>query len=451
MQDALSAGLSSDETPLAEGGVGALAYGQAVGVYLAFAVDKSANRNNTLCPWMPDVQCPGHLYSRQAIPMLWNYAEANIFGPSGSFESMYKNVIAGLISTYYSKKFYGQSKQFDAQSDCRLRNIVISSDPPYYDNIGYADLSDFFYVWLRRSLRKTYPQLFRTMLVPKAEELVATPYRFDGSKAKARDFFEDGMFKTCCQLYQYARKEVPVTIYYAYKQSESDEGENDSQTASTGWETMLSAIIQAGFAITGTWPMRTERGNRTNAMDTNALASSIVLVCRKRLENAPSITRRNFLAELKRELRDALAKLKSSNIAPVDMAQAAIGPGMGVYSLHAVRLQPYEVRRGRRAGPSQEHFCGKAGVHGPRLCRKRRRSSAGTHRTTGTQSLAPYGGSLSLDGHAVPYSKHGYWRHRSMRPACGRIFRLCRACPRPRLPPLLPCRAQRLERRSLCL
>ena len=335
MQDALSAGLSSDETPLAEGGVGALAYGQAVGVYLAFAVDKSANRNNTLCPWMPDVQCPGHLYSRQAIPMLWNYAEANIFGPSGSFESMYKNVIAGLISTYYSKKFYGQSKQFDAQSDCRLRNIVISSDPPYYDNIGYADLSDFFYVWLRRSLRKTYPQLFRTMLVPKAEELVATPYRFDGSKAKARDFFEDGMFKTCCQLYQYARKEVPVTIYYAYKQSESDEGENDSQTASTGWETMLSAIIQAGFAITGTWPMRTERGNRTNAMDTNALASSIVLVCRKRLENAPSITRRNFLAELKRELRDALAKLKSSNIAPVDMAQAAIGPGMGVYSRYA--------------------------------------------------------------------------------------------------------------------
>lgn len=335
MQDALSTGLSSDETPLAEGGLGALAYGQAVGVYLAFAVDKSANRNNTLCPWMPDVQCPGHLYSRQAIPMLWNYAEANIFGPSGSFESMYKNVIAGLISTYYSKKFYGQSKQFDAQSNCRLRNIVISSDPPYYDNIGYADLSDFFYVWLRRSLRKTYPQLFRTMLVPKAEELVATPYRFDGSKAKARDFFEDGMFKTCCQLYQYARKEVPVTIYYAYKQNESDEGENDSQTASTGWETMLSAIIQAGFAITGTWPMRTERGNRTNAMDTNALASSIVLVCRKRLENAPSITRRNFLAELKRELRDALAKLKSSNIAPVDMAQAAIGPGMGVYSRYA--------------------------------------------------------------------------------------------------------------------
>ncbi len=186
------------------------------------------------------------------------------------------------------------------------------------------------------------------MLVPKTEELVATPYRFEGSKEKAREFFEDGMFKTCCQLYKYSREDVPVTIYYAYKQSDSDESQNDSQTASTGWETMLSAIIQAGFSITGTWPLRTEQAYRSVSMNTNALASSIVLVCRKRPEDAPSCTRRSFIAELKRELRTALKKLQSSNIAPVDMAQAAIGPGMGVYSRYSRVLEadgsPMNVR-----------------------------------------------------------------------------------------------------------
>ena len=337
-QDALASGMQDDGRGLDEGGCGATAYGQAVGVYLAFAVDKSANRNNTLCPWMPDVQCPGHLYSRQAIPMLWNYAEANIFGPSGSFESMYKNVIAGLISTDYSNILYGEARQFDAQSNCGLCSLVISSDPPYYDNIGYADLSDFFYIWMRRSLKNTYPQLFRTMLVPKEEELVATPYRFEGSKEKARDFFESGMVQACRQFYRYAREDVPVTIYYAYKQSDSDEGNNTSQ-ASTGWETMLSAIIKAGFAITGTWPMRTERSNRSNALETNALASSIVLVCRKRPEESASCSRRSFIAELKRELRTALKNLQNSNIAPVDMAQATIGPGMSVYSRYAKVLE----------------------------------------------------------------------------------------------------------------
>ena len=202
---------------------------------------------------------------------------------------------------------------------------MVSSDPPYYDNIGYADLSDFFYVWMRQSLKDTYPKLFRTMLVPKAEELVATPYRFEGSTEKARDFFEDGMLHTCQQIYQYAREDIPVTIYYAYKQSDTDE---DSKTASTGWETMLSAIIRAGFAITGTWPMRTEMANRSIASGTNALASSIVLVCRKRGRCTPDHPP-GLIAELKRELRPALQKLQRSNIAPVDLAQSAIGPAWG--------------------------------------------------------------------------------------------------------------------------
>lgn len=330
MQDALSAGLSNDETPLAEGGAGALAYGQAVGVYLTFVIDRQANYSSTINTWGGDFIV--QTFGRQAIPMIWDYAETNIFShSSGCFDNMLEWVIKSILTLPTNGKCV--ANQNDAQTDCGLRNIVISSDPPYYDNIGYADLSDYFYIWMRRSLKNTYLQLFRTMLVPKAEELVATPYRFDGNKAKARYFFEDGMFKTCCQLYRYARKDVPVTIYYAYKQSEIDQGDATSQ-ASTGWETMLSAIIKAGFTITGTWPLHTERETGFKA-SVNALASSIVLVCRKRPENAPSITRRNFLAELKRELRVAIKKLQSSNIAPVDMAQAAIGPGMGVYSRYA--------------------------------------------------------------------------------------------------------------------
>lgn len=243
----------------------------------------------------------------------------------------------------------GYVKQFDAQSDNGLRDIMVSTDPPYYDNIGYADLSDFFYVWMRESLKSTFPKLFRTMLVPKAEELIATPYRHDGDIEKARDFFEEGMFKTCCQIYTYAREEIPVTIYYAFKQSESESDEEvGNKTASTGWETMLSAIIKAGFSITGTWPMRTECVSRSVSQGTNALASSIVLVCRKRAETAGSCTRREFINALHREMRPALEKLQSANIAPVDLAQSAIGPGIGVFSRYKSVLEsdgkPMSVR-----------------------------------------------------------------------------------------------------------
>ena len=205
---------------------------------------------------------------------------------------------------------------------------MVSTDPPYYDNIGYADLSDFFYVWLRQSLRDTYPELFSTMLVPKAEELIATPYRHDGSAEAAKDFFEDGMLSACKQMYLYAREDIPVTIYYAYKQSDSDA----DGTSSSGWETMLNAVVNAGFSITGTWPVRTEMATRQISQGTNALASSIVLVCRKRPADAPQATRRNLINLLRRELRPALKQLQDSNIAPVDLAQSAIGPGMGVFS-----------------------------------------------------------------------------------------------------------------------
>ena len=336
--DAVAAGLANDHIALSEGGTGARAYGEAVGVYLAFVIDKMTDYHSSICSWHNSGEKMRNTFGRQAIPMVWDYAEANPFcTSSGSYENMLDwvfNCVDNLPATNF-----GIVKQFDAQSDYGLRNIMVSTDPPYYDNIGYADLSDFFYIWMRQALKQTYPNLFRTMLVPKAEELVAIPYRFDGSVEKARDFFEDGMLHTCQQIYQYAREDIPVTIYYAYRQSDTDNGESETKTASTGWETMLSAVIQAGFAITGTWPMRTEMSNRSIASGTNALASSIVLVCRKRSEDAPMVTRRSFIAELKRELRPALQKLQRSNIAPVDLAQSAIGPGMGVYSKYSQVLE----------------------------------------------------------------------------------------------------------------
>ena len=325
--DAAAAGMKNDHLPLRNGGDGARAYGEAVGVYLAFVISKLADRGSTICGWDSSREGLRNTFGRQAIPMTWDYAEGNPFSnSSGCFDNMIEWVTK-CISEFPAATL-AEVSQADAQSDCGLRNIMISTDPPYYDNIGYADLSDFFYVWMRQSLKDTYPELFSTMLVPKVEELIATPYRHDGNVEKAKRFFEDGMLSACEQMYRYAREDVPVTIYYAYKQSDSD----DRGTASSGWETMLGAIVNAGFAITGTWPMRTEMAARQISQGTNALASSIVLVCRKRPEDAPQTTRRSLIAALRRELRPALQKLQSSNIAPVDLAQSAIGPGMGVFS-----------------------------------------------------------------------------------------------------------------------
>lgn len=331
--DAVAAGLPDDGIGLDDDGIGARAYGEAIGVYLANLVDQLANHNSSICSWHARNTQLRNVFSRQAIPMTWDYAESNPFcNSSGCFDNLFIRMTEAFqgLPSIVSKP--GIARQFDAQSDNGMRGILVSTDPPYYDNIGYADLSDFFYVWLRQSLRRTYPKLFSTMLVPKHEELVATPYREDRGKEGARTFFEEGMFHTFKQVYEYARQDVPVTIYYAFKQSETETSNDVESTASTGWETMLSAIIRAGFSITGTWPMRTEMASRMIASGTNALASSIVLVCRKRPEDAPMGTRRDFVMALKRELHTALDELRSSNIAPVDLAQSAIGPGIGVYS-----------------------------------------------------------------------------------------------------------------------
>ena len=341
----MAAGMYNDHIALSDGGTGARAYGEAVGVYLAFAVDRLADFGSSVVRWSVSNEKAMNTFARQAVPMVWDFVEVNPLGNSvGSFTTIV-SYISKCVVTIPNAVHDGFARQHDAQSDNGLRDIMISTDPPYYDNIGYADLSDYFYVWMRQALKETYPKLFRTMLVPKTEELVATPYRFEGSVEKARDFFEDGMFNTCCRLYQYVRDDIPVTIYYAFKQSE--QGEDDS-TASTGWETMLSAIIRSGFAITGTWPMRTEQTYRAVGMGTNALASSIVLVCRKRSETAGNCTRREFINALHREMRPALEKLQSANIAPVDLAQSAIGPGIGVFSRYKSVLEsdgkPMSVR-----------------------------------------------------------------------------------------------------------
>ncbi|MGB4856440.1 MAG: DUF1156 domain-containing protein, partial [Candidatus Dechloromonas phosphoritropha] len=345
-RDALAAGLPDDNQPLAKFGAGATAYAEAVGVYLAFAISKLADRGSTICTWFTERDSTRNTFARQSIPMTWDFAEPNmLLSGTGSFRGAVEwtaESIDGVASGYGSD--LGTSRQLDATTQSISEGKVVSTDPPYYDNIGYADLSDFFYVWLRRSLRPVFPELFTTMAVPKAEELVATPYRH-GSKQKAETFFLDGMTQAMHRLAEQAHPAFPVTIYYAFKQAESDGGDG---TTNTGWDTFLAAVIEAGFAISGTWPMRTELSNRMIGSGTNALASSIVLVCRPRSASAPTATRRDFLAALKAELPAALAHLQAGNIAPVDLAQAAIGPGMAVYTRYAKVLdaegQPLSVR-----------------------------------------------------------------------------------------------------------
>ncbi|WP_316390701.1 DUF1156 domain-containing protein [Citrobacter farmeri] len=342
-EDALSVGMADDGVGLDAGGTGATAYAQAVGVYLSFLIGQVANHGSTICGWNhPNTQMRS-VFSRQAIPMTWDYAEANVFSDSsGSFNNLFDRQIKGFEAL--NNTTFGSVLQADAQTQSVSTNKVISTDPPYYDNIGYADLSDFFYVWLRKSLRPIFPGLYATMAVPKAEELVATPYRH-GSKEGAEAFFLDGMGKAIHQLAEQAHPAFPVTIYYAFKQSET----KMDGTSSAGWETFLQAVIDAGFTINGTWPVRTEKEGRAIGNGANALASSVVLVCNKRAANADSISRRQFIRELNRVLPEALDEMtqgsidalgiSQSAVAPVDLSQAIIGPGMGIFSKYSAVLE----------------------------------------------------------------------------------------------------------------
>jgi putative DNA methylase len=326
-------------------------YASAIATYLAFAVDKMCDTNTTLCTWQVDPPRLRATFGRQALPMSWDFTEANIFADAaGDFQrcvGSLSEVLDGL-----SAKNRGTVSQIDATAVVGPgRPALFSTDPPYYDNIGYADLSDFFYVWMRRNLAAIYPEVFGTLLVPKKQELIADPYRFEASRSAAQAFFEEGFGKAFGRIRTAQNAEFPLTVYYAFKQSESDAETEDRDTAghaSTGWETMLEGLLLAGFQVTGTWPLRSELSTRNVGRGTNALASSIVLACRPRPDSAPITTRKDFLASLKRELPNALRNLQKGNIAPVDLAQAAIGPGMAVFSRYRRVLEtdgsPMKVR-----------------------------------------------------------------------------------------------------------
>ena len=346
LADAQRARFPVDGISLNDGGTGANAYADAVATYLAIALDRLADRNSAICSWDVSRDSTRNTFARQAIPMTWDFAEANPFSEStGNFQGTIDWVAQVVVaSPSYAP---GEAEQRDATTAINgVAHPLISTDPPYYDNISYADLSDFFYVWLRRSLHAVYPDLFRTMLVPKVQELIATPYRFEGNKSKAQEFFETGLGQAFERMRPLQHPDYPLTVYYAFKQAESeaeeDEGGEASSNgniikaiASTGWETMLEGLIRAGFTITGTWPMRTEMLNRSTGLGTNALASSIVMVCRPRLVEAQVASRRQFLNALRAELPTALKNLQRGSVAPVDLAQASIGPGMAIYSRYS--------------------------------------------------------------------------------------------------------------------
>lgn len=322
--DALVAGMPQGET-LENGGSGAIAYGDAIAVYLALAIGRTTDYGNALNSWSSTRETIRNLFSRQAIPMVWDYAESNPFSSStGNFLGQ----VEWVSKAVQNAPTLNEGSVVQANAATRdYQGFIISTDPPYYDNIGYADLSDFFYVWLRRSLVRILPNTLNTILTPKADELVADSSRH-GSKIAAETFFVDGFNSVFTRIREQADHSAPITIYYAYKQQEED----SSGTSSTGWHTLLSGLIESGWEITATWPVRSELANRMIGNGTNVLASSIVLACRPRSENAEATTRRGFLAALKLELPNALRELMQGAIAPVDLAQAAIGPGISVFS-----------------------------------------------------------------------------------------------------------------------
>lgn len=332
LRDAIMAGLPDDPQRLECGGSGASAYADAISVYLSFGISRLSNRLATICMWNQTGEKIEQVFARQAIPMTWDFAEANVFSKStGGWEGSLGWIPKVLELFPVTTK--GTVTQENALYQKNLFEKIVSTDPPYYDNICYADLSDFFYVWLRRSLKQIYPSLFATMAVPKDEELIAAPY-CHGSKEKADLFFLNGMTEAMRRLAEQTHPAFPVTIYYAFKQSETKGGD----TSSTGWEAFLEAVLKAGFTVTGTWPMRTERdqGLKTGS---NVLASSIILVCRRRDPDSPTASRKDFLRDLKLIIPDALDEMTTGAIAPVDLAQAAIGPGIGAFSQYSAILE----------------------------------------------------------------------------------------------------------------
>ena len=337
-RDATAAGFAPDGLPLEDGGAGARAYSEAVATYLALVVSKCADYWSSICTWQAQVEALSNTFSRQAVPMVWDFAEANPFsGRTGSWQSRLELVakaVARLVPTGKASVV-----QRDARSVRYQPDAAICTDPPYYDNIGYADLSDFFHCWLRPLLKDVHPNLFRGLAAPKSDELVATPFRH-GGKVGAEKFFLDGMWEAIASMARNTDKEFPTTIFYAFKQKEVErEG-----VSSTGWATFLEAVIRAGFTVVRTWPVRTEKSSRTRAIGSSALASSVVLVCRRRISASDAVGRAEFVAALKREIPSAITSMTEAGIAPADLPQSAIGPGIGIYSRFSAVLESDDSR-----------------------------------------------------------------------------------------------------------
>jgi len=324
-------------------------YADAVCFYLACALSRLTDYVNSLCTWNPTNENVGHLFQRQAVPIVWDFVEANPIYGKLSY-SVAAEWVAGSIEAVPVDCKSARVIQLDARkTPPQFRTPpVISTDPPYYDNIGYADLADFFYTWLRSVLRRIDPQTFATLLSPKEPELIASPHRHNGSNEAAEKHFRDGFSLAFGNMNKIAHADVPMTVYYAFKQQEDDTDEEETQRASTGWETMLEGLVDAGFQITGTWPIRTTKKARSVARKTNALASAVVLVARQRSTGAAMATRKEFASVLRKELPAAFAALTQAGIAPVDLAQAAIGPGMAIYSRYSKVIEadgsPMSVR-----------------------------------------------------------------------------------------------------------
>ena len=364
--DAISAGMTKGKG-FFDGGSDAIAYADAIAVYLGLCVSKQSNRSSTICFWNAGRETVEQVFARNALPMTWDFSEGNPFSSSsGNFVGQV-NYLARVIEYSPITDLGGTVFQRNAADNSqKIKNVVISTDPPYYDNIVYADLSDFFYLWIRKSLRSLWPKQFKSMLVPKDQELVVAPHRHE-SKKNAEVFFIDKMTDVMKSFRKIGNREFPLTIYYAYKQAEIEE----EGISSTGWATFLQAIFESGLTIEGTWPVRTEQKGGLRNFGCNSLASSIVLVCRHKPDVSPNITRTEFLRFLRKELPPALKLLQQGNVAPVDMAQASIGPGMAIFTRHSAVLEnddkPMSIKTALRLINAEldEHFSAQGAEYDP--------------------------------------------------------------------------------------
>ena len=339
--DAVAAGYVSGGEPLSRGGTGAHAYAQLVRAYIHLTASNLTEWNCSVTRWSPNGPQLSSLFARQAVIMNWNYAEGSLFGKGGAnFLQKLRRTVEVIDRTPTTTT--GTARQADATRmvwDHDKAPLVVT-DPPYYDNISYSELADFFYVWLRESMRDIDPETFATISSPKSEELIMAKNRHGGDEEKAKQFFEDGLTQALHHLRSISDPDLPLSIYYAYNDTdESEDGEGNKEIGSSGWETILQSIVDAGLQIVMTYPLRSEAVGRAISTNASALAACILLVCRPRSDKAPVGTRGDFTLGLQGELSQAIERLKDGDLGALDLSQAAIGPGMAVFTRYSKVLE----------------------------------------------------------------------------------------------------------------